>query len=141
MDNHAERREFYRHPVHLPIKVSDKEDTTPVSFEAQNLSLGGACILTPVSIPLGRKVHVQIPLPERLGSMKARIAYCQEDESGYYRIGLEFLDHSNKIRASLSRLFFDIYEFHRSQQAQNTDLNEETAANLWLSQNLPRFAA
>jgi c-di-GMP-binding flagellar brake protein YcgR len=140
MPNGIERREFYRHPVHLPLRLPEAAGPVPSSPESHDISLGGASFLSPVPVPVGHKMRLQIPLPERICEVKARIAHCEEyGETGQYRIGIAFTENSSFLRACLSRIFFQIYEYHREARRRQPDLTEETAGDQWITQNRPRF--
>lgn len=138
-----ERREFYRHPLHLPIQMSMGENSITLNADVKDISLGGLSFLTPMEIPKGNKVTVRIVFRERVYLLKTLVTYSRETEQpGIYQNGVQFSCSPLAFRALLTHLFFEIYEHHRFlRQSVDPEISEEAASDQWLRENTRLFAA
>jgi serine/threonine protein kinase len=100
------RRRFNRAPYRTPVRVVSSWGE--VDGRCEDLSEGGMLVLSSQSCDPGEEVSVRFALPieGRVASCKARVQWVRARPDRVYAsqaIGLEFLDASSDLRASIAR--------------------------------------
>jgi len=103
-----DRRRFRRFLEQVTVRFRDIEGVTPSRWgRTRNLSLGGACLVTPEPVVVGAhlvlEIHVEsetAPILVLARTLRSR----SEDEDEGYATGLEFLWLGEEDRRNLRRL-------------------------------------
>lgn len=88
-------RQFFRHPVAVPVEIDIEQDATWGANRArtQDLSAGGIALHVAQPVLRGRQVQLSIACVEPPFQAEAQVAWCRPDGAeGGYALGLAFLD-------------------------------------------------
>jgi c-di-GMP-binding flagellar brake protein YcgR len=142
MANDSERRKFYRHPVHVPLKVELEKASGTSASTAADVSLGGLSFLWNEKLPKGEKVRLSIGIKERHFDVRGKVVYSVGDpRSGKYRNGITFIDTPSAFKARLAEEVFKIIDYRRSLIRQlGREVSEEEAAQMWIAENGANFS-
>lgn len=137
-----EKREFFRHPIKVPIQLTRVENNTALNARAEDLSQGGLAFFWPESIPEGTYLQLSIPVEKRLFKMNAHVTHSQKDEdTGLFKTGVCFEDSVSSFRAKLAEEILQIREYRESMSLlRGHPLSEEEAARIWIDHNAEDFA-
>lgn len=130
-----ERRKFYRHPLHVPIRLDLSGEPAAGSTESSDVSLGGLSFVWPDRLSKGAKLDVTISVKEKLFRIRSRVVYCRDSHGdGRFRTGVRFVDYPSAFLAKLAEEAIEILEY-RKRLARETgrDVSEEEAARLWIN--------
>lgn len=132
-----EKRKFFRHPIHVPIKVSIENASSKSSHssEANDISLGGISFFCKDRIPKGVFLILSIPVNEKIfENIHAKVAYCVEDKRSVgFRTGVEFTDPPSAFKAKLAEEALQILQYQKELTRQSgKDVSEEEAATRWI---------
>ncbi len=94
----GERRRYYRHRVETLVDF--ESGGKKYVANAVDVSSGGMCVETPVTVPMESRVTVQLTLPD---SNTKFTAICDVVWSGGSRIGLQFNQVGRKDRETLAK--------------------------------------
>ena len=138
----AERRKFYRHPIHVPLKI-EVTGHDEMRSESEDLSLGGLSFFSPSHLSKGDTVRVYIPVKEKMFEVNGKTAYSVGDKkSGKYRSGILFTDMPSAFKAKLAEEALEIMEYRRVLSKETgKEVSEEEAAQKWIQQFANRFSA
>ncbi len=130
-----EKRKFFRHPIHVPIRLRFiDEDKTAVS-ESTDLSLGGLCFLWKKRLTKGKLLMLTIPVKEKIfDDIKAKVAYSREDrKTAHYRTGVAFMDAPSAFKAKLAEEALQILQYQKELGRElGHEVSEEEAADRWI---------
>ena len=138
----SEKREFFRHPIKVPIQLTRVENDTAVNARAEDLSQGGLAFLWPESIAEGTPLQLSIPIEKQLFKMKARVTHSQKDtDTGLFKTGVCFEDSVSSFRAKLAEEIIEIRQYREKMSLlRGRQLSEEEAAKTWIDRNAENFA-
>lgn len=138
----SEKRKFYRHPIKIPIQLTEQSQTDSVNSQAEDLSQGGLSFFWPHSFEKGALLSLSIPIEKQLFKMHARVAYSQKDNSsGLFKTGVCFEDAASAFRAKLAEEILQIRHYQEKMSLlRGQSLSEEDAAKLWIERNAEDFA-
>ncbi len=141
MPQQSEHRQFYRHPIHCPIRVRAAEDPQLERFESVNISEGGLCFFCEHSLPPETSVEVDIPIREKFFHIRARVVYCCEDrETNLFKTGVTFQDADSLFKAKLAEEILAIEHFRESLiRLEGHEVSEEDAARQWIAAHAKNF--
>ncbi|OQA58172.1 MAG: PilZ domain protein [Candidatus Omnitrophica bacterium ADurb.Bin277] len=136
------KRQFYRHPIKVPIRLTRIEETVPLSSKSEDLSEGGLSFYWPDFIPAGTHLQLAIPVEKQLFEMNARVAYSIKDESmGLFRTGVCFKDSTSAFRAKLAEEIIEIRDYREKMELlRGQKISEEDAAIQWIGRHAEAFA-
>lgn len=141
---HKEERGFFRHPIHMPIRVMTEAlgNDSASDSTTSDISLGGLKFLWHDKLQVGSTVKIDIPVREKHFEVNAKIAYCHEDrKSPGFQTGVSFTDFASAFKAKLAEEILEILEYRR--RASNElgyELSEEEAAEKWVKDFAEKFS-
>ena len=137
-----ERREFFRHPIKVPIQLTRIEGDTAENAQAEDLSQGGLAFFWPESIPEGTRLQLSIPVEKQLFKMQAHVTHSQKDaDTGLFKTGVCFEDSVSSFRAKLAEEILQIRQYREKMSLlRGYPFSEEEAAKIWIDQNAEDFA-
>jgi len=137
-----EKRKFYRHPIKVPIQLTQVEQKTPVNSRAEDLSQGGLSFYWPSAIPAGTHLQLSIPVEKQLFKMMAHVTHCEKDAAtGLFRTGVCFEDAVSAFRAKLAEEIIQIRQYcEKMSLLRQQPLTEEEGARIWIERNAENFA-
>ncbi|MBI3252999.1 MAG: PilZ domain-containing protein [Candidatus Omnitrophica bacterium] len=143
MPKTSEKRKFFRHPIHSPIKLELDSRTDPWVSEAADISLGGLSFLWKRKLSKGNTIRLFIAVKEKIFDVKGRVVYSLEDrKTGKFRNGILFVDPPSAFRARLAEQALEIIEYRRALARETgRDVSEEEAALKWIEQFAAHFPA
>lgn len=138
----SEKRKFFRHPIKVPIQLTQVENTPPSNSRAVDLSQGGLAFLWTEPIPEGTRLKLSIPVEQQLFNMNAHVTHSEKDEStGLFRTGVSFEDSASSFHAKLAEEILRIRQFcEKISLLRGRQFSEEEAAKIWIDRNAESFA-
>lgn len=137
-----EKRQFFRHPVSVPIqlKMEDRPDT--FVSESKDISMGGLSFIWPNKLPKKSLITLMIPVKEKVFEVTGRVAYCKNyKKSTEFRTGVNFADAPNAFKAKLAEELLQIIEYQRSASRElGRVVSEEEAAKRWVDKYAKSFS-
>ena len=131
------RREFYRHPIDVPIQVfpqSELVESAPMS----DLSEGGLAFHTNVFIERGKVLRIRIPFVDPAFDARCVVRWQRTFDDGEgFEIGVMFLDEETAFRIKMVQQVCHIKNYRNHQQEAGREISFEEAANEWIA----KFAA
>lgn len=126
-------RQFIRHPVSLPIEVSQ------LAAEAYCLGIGGLAFHYDHSAEPGTFLHLRIPSVSPEFEVDAKVVWCRCAE-GYIELGVEFLSADDAFRVRMVEQVCHIENYRREVSAtQGRVLDFEEAAVEWIGKFSAKF--
>ena len=140
MPKTSEKRKFFRHPIHAPIKL-ELTRSEPWVSETADISLGGLSFLWKQRLSKGNVVRVSIAVKEKIFDVQGRVMYSAEDrKTGKCRSGILFVDPPSAFKARLAEQALEILEYrHSLARRTGHDISEEEAAQKWVAEFAARF--
>ena len=136
-----ERRQFFRHPINVPIKLRVAAHDRPFVSNSSDISLGGLNFSWPKKLSKGTLIDITIPVKEKLFDIKAKVVYSKEErKTARFRTGVSFTDFPSAFKARLAEEVLEILEFRKSLSRQlGYEITEEDAAKRWVGEFAGRF--
>ncbi len=137
-----EKREFFRHPIKVPIQLTRVENDPASNTHAEDLSQGGLAFFWPEPIPEGTPLQLSIPVEKQLFKMNARVTHSQKDaDTGLFKTGVCFENFVSSFRAKLAEEILQIRQFREKMSLlRGHQFSEEEAAKIWIDRNAENFA-
>ena len=138
----SEKREFYRHPIKVPIQLTRVVNNTAENARAEDLSQGGLAFFWPEPISEGTHLLLSIPVEKQLFKMNAHVTHSQKDtDTGLFKIGVCFEDSVSSFRAKLAEEILQIRQYREKMSLlRGRPFSEEDAAKVWIDRNAENFA-
>jgi c-di-GMP-binding flagellar brake protein YcgR len=137
-----EKRKFFRHPIKVPIQITQVEGDAALNARAEDLSQGGLAFFWPE--PILERTHLQlsIPVEKQLFKMKACVTHSQKDtNTDLFKIGVCFEDSVSSFRAKLAEEIIQIRQYREKiSLLRGHHFSEEEAAKIWIDRNAEDFA-
>lgn len=136
-----ERRQYFRHPVNVPIKLRVAAHDPPLALRSSDISLGGLNFSWSKKLSKGTLIDLTIPVREKFFDVKAKVVYSKEDKkTARFRTGVSFTDFPSAFKARLAEEVLQILEFRKSLSRETgREITEEEAAKKWISQFARHF--
>lgn len=137
-----ERRQHFRHPIRVPIRVQIGKKDITLKSQTGDLSQGGMQFLTAERIDKGASIDVTIPIGDRIFRLYGWVVWTAVDaKSGLLKAGVSFDQPVMAFRAKLAEEVHRIREF-RDQTEKKTGraISEEEAAGIWIEKYAQKFA-
>ena len=136
-----EKRHFFRHPIHVPIKLRVARTDRPLASQSSDISLGGLNFSWPRKLSRGTLIDITIPVREKFFDVKAKVIYSKEDRrSARYRTGVSFVDFPSAFKARLAEEVLQILEYRKSISRElGHEVSEEEAAKKWVGEFAHHF--
>lgn len=126
-------RQFIRHPVSLPIEVSQ------LAAEAFCLGIGGLAFRYDQFAEPGSFLHLRIPVVTPEFEVDAKVVWCRCAE-GDIELGVEFLSADDAFRVRMVEQVCHIENYRQEvRAAQGRELSFEEAAEEWIGKFSARF--
>lgn len=103
-DNMAQRREFVRLEISLPIQFSILTDIGAEravdTGTTLDLSAGGVCFASRLKLETGLQLNLDLNLGDTMVSFKAEVVRCSRVEAGgnYYAVAVKYLEITDNLR-------------------------------------------
>lgn len=135
-----EKRKFFRHPVHAPLRLQVEQETS-LDSRAEDLSFGGLSFLSDRRFSKGASLEVSILVKQKLFNVKGRVVYSIEDHrSGRFRSGISFTDSPSAFKAKLAEEALQIINYRTTLSRRlGREVSEEEAAEKWINENAESF--
>ncbi len=137
-----EKRQFFRHPINVPIQLKMERSEDSYLSESKDISLGGLSFVWPSRLSKGSVMMLSIPVREKVFDLKVRVAYCKNyKKSNQYHAGVSFLNSTDMFKAKLAEEVLQIMEYQKTVSRElGYDLSEEEAAQRWVSKYAEKFS-
>lgn len=137
-----ERRQFYRHPIKVPIQLTKIENGPSAPSKTEDLSQGGLSFFWSELLEKGSRLLISIPVEKQMFRMNACVAYSEKDvSSGLFKTGVCFEDSVSAFRAKLAEEILRIRQYReKMSNLRGQPISEEEAAQLWIDRNAKDFA-
>jgi hypothetical protein len=140
-------RKFIRHPVDVPIQVSNSwvedEDDETIDQTITNVSLGGLAFVSPEPLEILERVRVCIPILERDNTLIGNVVWCEKCDSGVeFKIGIEFEKSRDVFRLRMIEQVCHIEHYRKEVMLnEGRELSTQEAASEWISKYAGDFPA
>ena len=136
-----ERRQFFRHPINVPIQLRIAAHDRSFASNSSDISLGGLNFSWPQKLSKGTLIDITIPVKAKLFDIKAKVVYSKEDrKTARFQTGVSFTDFPSAFKARLAEEVLEILEFRKSLSRElGYEITEEDAAKKWVSEFAGRF--
>ncbi len=132
-------REFIRHPTDIPIKYRIRDSKTIGINNLTNVSVGGLCFRSSVSLKEGMELMLSIPIIKPAFRAKGRVAWCNKTDDGY-DVGVNFFDSDTEYRARMVEQICQIEHYRRDvQHREGRIISAEKAAEEWIEKYASEF--
>ncbi|MBI4432000.1 MAG: PilZ domain-containing protein [Candidatus Omnitrophica bacterium] len=141
MPNAIEKRKFFRHPIHSPIRLTLNRHVETGVSQASDISLGGLSFLWKNKLSKGACVNLSIAVKDKFFEVRGKVMYSKEDKkTGKFRTGVIFVDPPSAFKARLAEQALEIIEYQHSLSRQlDREVTEEEAALKWVDQFAAHF--
>lgn len=132
-------RAFIRHPIDVPIELSEpvasqNKAIEPESYRlrATNISSGGVSIMSDKYLSPNSIIQISIPLVKPAFETYAQVVWCKVLDSAY-ELGLQFMHYQDEFAARMVEQICHI-EHYRKQvlHEEGRRLTTEDAAQEWI---------
>ncbi|MBI3315566.1 MAG: PilZ domain-containing protein [Candidatus Omnitrophica bacterium] len=129
-----EKRNFLRHPVHVPIVIRPVRQSVEVPSKSVNISQGGLSFLWEKKLLKRSVVQITIPVKDKLFTVKGKVVYSEKDAtSPRFRTGVSFTDRDSAFQAKLAEETLEILEYQKKiSETLGHIISEEEAADEWI---------
>jgi hypothetical protein len=140
-------RKFIRHPVDMPIQVTNNwvEDENDENMDQTitNVSLGGLAFISPKPLDILDRVRVSIPILDRDDTLIGNVVWCEKAINGSgYEIGVEFEKSRDVFRLRMIEQICHIEHYRREiLRIEGRKLSAQEAASEWIAKYADDFPA
>lgn len=136
-----ERRKFFRHPLHIPIKLQIEEKGDSYDTHSNDISLGGLNFSWPKKLSKGTFLLIAIPVKEKIFDVHAKVVYCKEDrKTARFHTGVSFTDFPSAFKARLAEEVLQIMEYQKSISKElGYKVSDNDAAERWVKNSASDF--
>lgn len=138
-----ERRQFFRHPIQVPIRLKILDQDQVIHSASNDLSLGGLNFSWSKKLSKGTLLSITIPVRDKFFDLRAKVVFCRENKkTAYYHTGVTFTDFPSAFKARLAEEVLQIMEFQKNiSRESGVEISEEEAAARWVKQYASEFPA
>ena len=133
-------RQFIRHPVNIPIEVSESSYyPNKESLHVFNVGFGGLAFQSKQVINLGTIVYIKIAYTQPIFEAMAKVIWCRTHQDGA-ELGVEFFNSDDAFMARMVEqiCYIETYKNEVSLKEGRT-LTTEGAALEWVSKYAANF--
>jgi c-di-GMP-binding flagellar brake protein YcgR len=136
-----EKRRFIRHLLVSPLEFKVAEEDQYEKTETINVSEGGLMFMSKRDVSPETLISLQLPLYDRVFSVKARVVHTQKDEAtGLYRIGVAFVTYADAFKVKLIEQIYLIEEYRVLRSLQlGKEMTLQEASKEWIKKYSERF--
>jgi hypothetical protein len=136
----ANRRQFVRHPIQVPLTVRPK-DGAEFLTRVGDISEGGVSFSSPQPLAVGHAVEVVIPVHDSRFTLTGTVASVVELGGGALRIGLKFVDTDARFKMKLAEQVLRIEDLRETlSRERGTPVTNREAAEIWVDRYAKNFA-
>jgi len=137
-----EKRQFYRHPLKVPIQYQAASLSRGSQTSSVDLSQGGLSFLADRFFAKGTVINLTIPVGEELFKLQGHVAYCNREAAmDRYRTGVAFMNAVDAFQAKLAEQMHRIREYRAKRSRElHEELSEEQAADEWIQKYARHFS-
>lgn len=129
----TESRRHIRHTSDVPIEVRLDALVQLQKEYLINISLGGVCFKSAVSVREGTVIAISIPLVHPRFQSRGRVVWCQRN-ADYFDVGVEFMMEDGDLRKMIVEKVCHIQNYKDEVYArEGRRITGEEAAVEWLS--------
>ena len=140
MEQHSDRRHFIRHLLVTPLEFVVADDDDPEKTETVDVSEGGLMFLSRKDVAGGSIIRLQMPLYDKVFSIKAKVVHTQRDESGLFRVGVSFESYADAFKVKLIEQIYLIEEYRVLRSLQlGKEMTLQEASKEWIKRYSDRF--
>ena len=140
MEQHSDRRHFIRHLLVTPLEFVVADEDKPEKTETVNVSEGGLMFLSRKDVVEGSIIRLQMPLYDKVFSIKAKVVHTQKDESGLFRVGVSFVSYADAFKVKLIEQIYLIEEYRVLRSLQlGEEMTLQEASKEWIKRYSDRF--
>ncbi len=123
-----------------PLEFLVSDEDKPEKTETVNVSEGGLMFLSRKDVQEGTVIRLQMPLYDKVFSIKAKVVHTQKDESGLFRIGVSFVNYADAFKVKLIEQIYLIEEYRVLRSLQlGKDITLQEASKEWIKRYSDRF--
>ncbi len=136
-----ERRQFFRHPISVPIRLRVATHDRVFGSNSSDISLGGLNFSWPKKLSKGTLIDITIPVKEKFFDVKAKVVFSKEDKkTARFRTGVSFTDFPSAFKARLAEEVLQILELRKNLSRElGREITEEEAAKKWVNEFAGHF--
>ena len=135
----ANRRQFVRHPIQVPLTARPK-DGAEFLTRVGDISEGGVSFSSPQALAAGHAVEVVIPVHDSRFTLTGTVASCVELGAGTFRVGLKFVDTDARFKMKLAEQVLRIEELRVTLSTERgAEVTSKEAAQVWVEQYAATF--
>lgn len=132
-------RRFIRHPVNVPIEVSDGQVCLEDSTHTSDIGLGGLAFHFDKKLQPGTMVHIKIPHIYPTFESDAKVIWCRDRLNGT-DLAVEFLTVDDAFKARMIEQICYIENYrHIANSDEGRTLTFEEAAMEWIDKYAADF--
>ncbi|MCM8775842.1 MAG: PilZ domain-containing protein [Candidatus Omnitrophica bacterium] len=137
-----EKRQFFRHPLSVPIQYHETQSTAFEKTPSVDLSEGGICFLSERYLAKGTRIGLRIPVGGQIFRINGQVAYCHRmSKVERFRTGVAFRDATSVFRAKLAEEIVQIREYQKMLSRKlGHEVSQEEAARQWVGKYAKRFS-
>lgn len=133
-------REYIRHPIDIPIHVSQQEGKQDeFDVRLNNVSVGGLAFRASTFIEAGNHITILIDAVKPSFEVKALVQWCHKMDEDY-DIGVQFSDNEDAFRVRMVEQVCYIEQYRQQVWRQEKrQLSGEAAASEWIEKYAHQF--
>jgi hypothetical protein len=132
-------RSYIRHPTSIPIQICASEVVPLHKMAVQNLSSGGLCFITELSMRVGALVSLLIPSLKPSYRGAGIIVWRRECAANLFEVGLRFTSDDEYFRVRMAEQVCQIEAYRQEQIMAGRELSSELAAIEWIEKYAATF--
>jgi hypothetical protein len=132
-------RQFLRHPSDIPIKYNLGNMVAHTKEYLKNVSQGGLCFRSKISIDPGSNIHIQIPISKPVFEVNGIVVWCRRT-NGHHDVGVSFGDAQTEFGVRMVEQVCYIEQYKKQVlEKEGKTLSGEEAAFEWIEKHAAGF--
>lgn len=134
-----QKRSYIRHPVEVPILLSEIDQGEDQSEVMKNISRGGISCHSLKQLPPGTKIHIQIPLYQPPFETTGEVIWCHK-KGHQYEVGIQFNAGNEFFKIRMVEQICHIVEYQKKiESTGDRKITIEEAALEWIKKYASDF--
>lgn len=134
----SDKRRYIRHPTDIPILVELADVVEPDTEYLRNISEGGLCFQSKLTLARGTPIRIRIPLVRPVFECIGVVVWC-ETYGTHSLIGVQFERSEQIFRLRMVEQICHIEHYKRTAEKHGRLLTSEQAAFEWIERHAGRF--
>lgn len=123
-----------------PLEFVVADEDKPERTETVNVSEGGLMFLSKKDVAEDTIIKLQMPLYDKVFTIKAKVVHTQKDESGLFRVGVSFVSYADAFKVKLIEQIYLIEEYRVLRSLQlGKEMTLQEASREWIKRYSDRF--